>query len=68
MVTDHPYVGITDADGKFKIENLPVGEHSFRVWHERQGYLNRSYKVTVEAGKTTVLNVEKVSAAKLSRK
>lgn len=68
VVTDHPYVGITDADGKFKMENLPVGEHSFRVWHERQGYLNRSYKVTVEAGKTTVLNVEKVSAAKLSRK
>lgn len=68
VVTDHPYVAVTDKDGKFKIENLPAGEHSFRVWHERQGYLNRSYKVTVEAGKTTVLNVEKVSAAKLSRK
>lgn len=68
VVTDHPYVAITDADGKFKIENLPVGEHSFRVWHERQGYLNRDYKVKIEAGKTNVLKVETISAAKLAQK
>ena len=68
LVTDHPYVAVTDADGKFKIENLPVGEHSFRVWHERQGYLNREYKVKVEAGKTNTLKVEKVPAAKLAKK
>lgn len=68
VVTDHPYVAVTDADGKFKIANLPAGEHSFRVWHERQGYLNRAYKVKVEAGKTNILKVEEVPAAKLSRK
>lgn len=68
MVTDHPYVAVTDADGKFKIENLPVGEHKFRVWHERQGYLNREYKVKIAAGKTNVLKVEEIPAAKLSRK
>lgn len=68
LVTEHPYVAVTDADGKFKTENLPVGEHSFRVWHERQGYLNREYKVKVEKGKTTVLAVEKVPVAKLAKK
>jgi len=68
LVTDHPYVAVTDVDGKFKIENLPVGEHSFRVWQERCGYVNREYKVKVVAGKTTTLAVEKVPAAKLAKK
>ena len=68
LVSDHPYVAVTDADGKFKIENLPVGEHEFRVWHERQGYLNRTYKVKVVAGQNPPLAVEKVPAAKLAIK
>lgn len=68
LVSDHPYVAVTDADGKFKIENLPVGEHSFRVWHERQGYLNREYKVKVVKDKLTTLPAEKVPVAKLAKK
>ena len=65
LVKDHPYGALTDADGKFKIENLPVGEHTFRVWHERQGYLNREYKVKVVAGKNPPLEAVKIPAAKL---
>lgn len=68
LVKDHPYGAVTDADGKFKIENLPVGEHTFRVWHERQGWLNREYKVKVVAGKNAPLAVEKIPAAKLAVK
>jgi plastocyanin len=67
VVTDHPYAAVSDADGKFKIENLPAGEHVFRVWHERQGYLNREYKVTVKAG-ANALPAMKVPAAKLAIK
>ena len=67
-VVDHPYAVVTDADGKYKIENLPAGEHEFRVWQERQGYLNRKYMVKVVAGKTTTLPVEKVPVEKLSEK
>jgi hypothetical protein len=29
----------SDGDGRFTIENLPVGAHVFRLWHERAGYL-----------------------------
>ncbi len=41
MVVDHPYAAVTDKDGKFTIANLPAGEHVFRLWHERVGYLDR---------------------------
>jgi plastocyanin len=68
LVKDHPYVAVTDADGKFKIENLPVGEHTFRVWQERVGYVNREYKVKVVAGKNPTLEVVKIPAAKLAKK
>ena len=37
FVTSHPYVGISDATGKLKIEKLPAGvELDFKIWHESQ--------------------------------
>ncbi|MEO2015290.1 MAG: carboxypeptidase regulatory-like domain-containing protein [Fuerstiella sp.] len=50
LVLDHPYAVATDAEGKFKMENLPVGDHELRIWHERVGYLDRAYKVSVSPG------------------
>lgn len=39
VLRDNPYMAVTDADGRFAIKNLPVGEHEFVLWHERIGYL-----------------------------
>ncbi len=55
---DNPYVAITDAQGKFTIENLPAGEWEFQFWHKKSGYLKKlaidgmkvSRKGVVEAG------------------
>lgn len=58
MVVDHPYAAVTDKDGKFSIPNLPVGEHEFRVWHERKGYLDRKYAVKVQKGDNELKPVE----------
>ena len=48
LILDHPYAAKTDEHGNFKIEKLPAGEHQFRVWHERVGYINidKAYSVT----------------------
>jgi hypothetical protein len=35
VVTDHPYVGVSQADGSFVIKNQPVGQWTFHFWHER---------------------------------
>ena len=40
LVLDHPYMAITDPDGKFQIERIPEGVHEITVWHERIGYLD----------------------------
>jgi len=50
LVLDHPYAAVTDKDGKFSIPNLPAGDHEFRVWHEKVGYINRKYTVKIKAG------------------
>jgi plastocyanin len=67
MVVDHPYAVVSAADGKFTIPNLPVGEHEFRVWHERAGYLDRKYKVVVKKGDNTLKPLE-IAVDKLKAK
>ncbi|MCA9042968.1 MAG: carboxypeptidase regulatory-like domain-containing protein [Planctomycetaceae bacterium] len=47
IVTDHPYAAVTDAEGRFRIRNLPVGEHEFTIWHERTGYLEKTLKIEI---------------------
>ena len=64
LVLDHPYAAITDSQGKFTIEKLPAGELTFRVWHERVGYIDRKFKVTVEAGETVDVGAVKVPPEK----
>lgn len=34
-VFDHPYFAITDENGSFKIDSLPPGTYTLKVWHER---------------------------------
>lgn len=38
-VHDHPYFAVTAADGSFEIRNIPMGEWTFRFWHEKVGFL-----------------------------
>ncbi len=41
VVTDHPFVAITDQNGDFQIPRIPPGNWKFRFWHERPGYLRQ---------------------------
>lgn len=33
IVQDHPYMAVTDKDGKFEIKNMPVGKYTLKVWN-----------------------------------
>ncbi len=64
VVVDHPYATVTDAEGRFTIENLPAGTHEFRVWHERVGYVERSLEVEIVDGETTTLDPIEIPVSK----
>ena len=39
VVKEHPYVGVSDKDGKVTIKNVPAGKWTFQFWQEAAGYL-----------------------------
>lgn len=48
-VMDHPYFGVTAADGDFRFENVPPGDYVVAVWHEKLGELTQPLKVAEKA-------------------
>lgn len=42
---DHPYFAVTQADGSFKMPQLPVGTYTLRAWHERLGVVDQQVVV-----------------------
>ena len=41
FVRDSPYIAVSDASGKLTMPKLPAGKWTFRVWHERKGYIRQ---------------------------
>lgn len=57
LVAPHPYHATTDADGKFKIADVPAGKHTLQLIHPDTNY-RESIAVEVQAGKTAEAMVE----------
>lgn len=49
-VFSHSFYNVTDEEGSFRIENVPAGTHTLRVWHEVLG--EQLATVVVEPGET----------------
>jgi len=52
---DHPYVAVTDADGRFSIADFPAGKHAVRIWHEKAGLLEKELQIEVRPGEATTI-------------
>jgi hypothetical protein len=48
IVADHPFYAVTDAQGRFTLGNVPPGQYTLQVWHERLGQLTSTVSVTGE--------------------
>jgi hypothetical protein len=48
FVMDHPYFGVSAADGSFTIPDLPPGTYTLVAWHEKLG--QREAQVTLGQG------------------
>ncbi len=72
---ENPYFATTDADGNFRIENVPAGiELEFQVLHELSGNLNADaswnngrFKVTLQNDETHDMGVISVGPALFGR-
>ena len=62
LVIDHPYGGISDENGKVKIEKLPVGKHDLVIWQERVGYIEKKLEVTIDKSKPFEIKKERTDA------
>lgn len=54
-VTEHPYVTVTDKDGKFTLSDVPAGKYKVKTWHEKEG--EKTGKVEVSKGGTATLDI-----------
>ncbi len=53
VVAKHPYYAVTGKDGAFRFEDVPAGNHTVEIWHEKLG--KKQAEVTVApGGETTV--------------
>ena len=63
-VTEHPYHAVTGDNGQFRIDEVPPGKYTLRVWHEMLG--SSDQQVSVQSGAVTTVDAELQAAAKES--
>lgn len=56
FVAEHPYHTVTDARGRFALDQVPPGTYTLAVWHEMLG--SGEQQVTVTPGQTTTVGFE----------
>src|SRR5574337_41085 len=56
VVSDHPYVAVTNDKGEFTLSNVPPGHYKIEVWQETLG--KKVQDVVVKAKQETKLTVE----------
>jgi plastocyanin len=56
VVARHAFYTITDAQGRFKLDKVPPGQYTIRLWHERLGEATKS--VTVTSGPVAPTTIE----------
>jgi Polysaccharide lyase family 4, domain II len=53
FVDPHPFHAVTDSEGQFSIEAVPVGTYKLQMWHET--LLEQQVEVIVSSGQTSRL-------------
>lgn len=63
FVSEHPYHAVTGADGKFRLDDVPGGNWTLRVWHEMLGSVDREVRVMPGESRTLEIDLQATSEA-----
>ena len=55
LVLDNPYFAVPDADGRYRIGNIPPGTYTLTGWHERSDSTRQ--QVTLQPGETVEFDI-----------
>jgi len=45
FVMDHPFYAVTEADGRYTIEDVPAGSYTIKAWHDKLGELEAEISI-----------------------
>ena len=54
IVLGNPFFDVTDKEGNYKINDVPTGTYSLRVWHK--DWFAETQKITVKSGETSIVD------------
>lgn len=55
IVAETPYTVVSDKDGNFSLTNVPPGNYTLKIWHEKLG--ESQQKIVVKKGEATKMDV-----------
>jgi plastocyanin len=61
IVTDHPYVAVTDLYGEYELSEVPPGSYQLKIWHESLGVQEK--RIEIKAGGAQVVDFSFTPAA-----
>ena len=52
LVFNHPFFAMTDADGRYRIDNVPPGTYNVVAWKRQRGYATRALGLILPLART----------------
>jgi plastocyanin len=57
VVAEHPFYAVTNDQGEFRLDNVPLGQYTLQLWQESLGTVTKDVTVRDEASTTVTVEM-----------